>query len=97
MIDLIKISADEMVSYVEYIPRSIQQEYIFNKQIFLLGVLQMDIPSGIVVLERSGNTLSVVYMNLADALRDTGYEEMVFLEVLEYARKEEYQKFAVEY
>lgn len=97
MIDLIKISADEMVSYVEYIPRSIQQEYIFNKQIFLLGVLQMDIPSGIVVLERSGNTLSVVYMNLADALRDTGYEEMVFLEVLEYARKEEYQNFAVEY
>lgn len=97
MIDLIKISADEMVSYVKYIPRSIQQEYIFNEQILLMGVLQMDIPSGVVVLEHSGNAVSMVYMNLADTVKDTEYEDAVFLEVLTYVREEGYQKFAVEY
>ena len=50
MMDIIKISVSDIALYVKYIPRSIQQEYIFNEQILLMGVLQMDIPSGVVVL-----------------------------------------------
>ena len=95
--DIIKISVSDIALYVKYIPRSIQQEYIFNDQILLMGVLQMDIPSGVVVLERSGNAVSMIYMNLADALKDTEYEAAVFLEVLAYAQEEGYQSFAVEY
>ena len=97
MMDIIKISVSDIALYVKYIPRSIQQEYIFNEQILLMGVLQMDIPSGVVVLERSGNAVSMVYMNLADTVKDTEYEDAVFLEVLTYVREEGYQKFAVEY
>lgn len=97
MIDLMKISVNGIASYVEYIPHSIQQEYIFNEKLLLLGVLQMDTPSGVVVLERSGKLISLIYMNLADGIKDTEYEEAVFLAVLEYARQEKYEQFAVEY
>ena len=83
MIDLIKISVNEIALYMEYLPRSILQEYILNEHIVLLGVVELDIPSGIVVLEHSGSQVSMVYMNLADALKDT--------------EQEKYQSLAVEY
>lgn len=97
MIDLIKISVNEIALYMEYLPHSILQEYILNEHIVLLGVVELDIPSGIVVLEHSGSQVSMVYMNLADALKDTEYETAVFLAVLAYAQQEKYQSLAVEY
>lgn len=97
MIDLIKISVNEMDFYMRYIPNSIRQEYIFNEKLLLLGVLQMDTPSGVVVLERSGKLLSMLHMEVADYIKDTEYEQAVFLAVLAYAKQEKYEQFAVEY
>lgn len=97
MIDLIKISVNEIASYVKYIPYSIQQEYIFNEKLLLLGVQQMDIPSGVVVLERSGNAVSMLYMQVSEEIKDTEYEQEVFITALTYAEQEGYQSFAVEY
>ena len=97
MIDIIEISVNEIAIYAGYIPITIQQEYIFNKNLVLVGVLQADIPSGVVVLERFGNEMSLVYQNLDDALKDTEYEEEVFLSVLAYVKQERYQTFAMEY
>ena len=97
MIDIIEISVSEIAIYAGYIPVSIQQEYIFNQNLVLVGVLQADIPSGVVVLERFGNEMSLVYQNLDDALKDTEYEEEVFLSVLAYVKQEKYRTFAMEY
>lgn len=97
MIDLIKISVNEIASYVKYIPYSIQQEYIFNEKLLLLGVQRMDIPSGVVVLERSGNSVSMLHMQVSEEIKDTEYEQEVFITVLTYAEQEGYQSFAVEY
>lgn len=97
MIDIIELSVKSLPAFSKYIPNTLREEYVFNRNLFIMGIYSMDEPSGVVVLERKGSDATMLFYTVDEALEDEYYATGMMISLLYELKNKHYKTFSTTY